>query len=125
MTDTQEHIAQVCDEIKELLITKNEAYGDSALDPVRIFASSDPIEQIKVRIDDKISRISRGKNKDRILENDLHDLIGYLVLLDVAQRKVEVPKPEPFRLTFFRTPKNETIDISDYISVEGLSDFSF
>ena len=125
MTDTQEHIAQVCDEIKELLITKNEAYGDSALDPVRIFASSDPIEQIKVRIDDKISRISRGKNKDRIPENDLHDLIGYLVLLDVAQRKVEVPKPEPFRLTFFRTPKNETIDISDYISVEGLSDFSF
>lgn len=80
--DTQNNISQVCDEIKNMLIEKNKSYGDSAINPVRIFSKADSVEQIKVRIDDKISRISRGK--EFYGDNDIDDLIGYLVLLKVS-----------------------------------------
>ena len=62
-----------------MLIEKNKSYGNSALDPVRIFSSSDNVEQLKVRIDDKLSRFSRGREYPG--DNDIDDLIGYLVLL--------------------------------------------
>lgn len=68
-----------------MLIAKNIAYGDSALDPVRIFSKTNPIEQILVRIDDKLSRFSRGT--DYPGDNDVDDLIGYLVLLKIAKER--------------------------------------
>jgi hypothetical protein len=74
-----------CHEIAHMLINKNIAYGDSALDPVRIFSKSDPVEQLKVRIDDKLSRLMKGT--DYIGDNDIDDLIGYLVLLKIAKEK--------------------------------------
>lgn len=64
-------------------------YGDSAINPVRIFSKAGPIEQLLVRIDDKLSRIERGDDR---LEKDndvLDDLIGYFLLLKVAKRKEE------------------------------------
>ena len=79
-------IAAECDAIKAMLLEKNAAYGNSALDPVRIFSQANTIEQIRVRIDDKLSRLARGRvfgDEDTIL-----DLIGYLVLLRVAVRVV-------------------------------------
>ena len=80
---TEKAIANICDGIKELLVEKNRAYGNSALDPVRIFSQADSDEQICVRIDDKLSRFARGKEYQG--DNDLDDLIGYLVLLKVAR----------------------------------------
>ena len=82
-SETQFTIAQVCDEIKEMLIAKNKSYGDSALNPVRVFSTSDSVEQLHVRIDDKLSRITRGGSY--VGDNDLDDLIGYLILLKVAR----------------------------------------
>jgi hypothetical protein len=79
---TQKAIADVCDQIKDMLIEKNKSYGDSALDPVRIFSKADTVEQIKVRIDDKLSRVSRGT--EFYGDNDVDDLIGYLILLKLA-----------------------------------------
>lgn len=78
----RERIALVCDEIKDLLIQKNEAYGNSAADPVRIFSRVDAVEQINVRIDDKLSRIARGtaEAKTQVVEDTELDLIGYLIL---------------------------------------------
>jgi len=81
---TEEEILLVCEEMSQFLIDKNRAYGNSALDPVRIFSNSDNVEQLKVRIDDKLSRFARGK--DFPGDNDIDDLIGYLVLLKVATR---------------------------------------
>jgi hypothetical protein len=73
----QEILAQV-KAIAELLIEKNKKYGNSAIQPKRIFSKADPIEQINVRIDDKISRIANQQtNEDEDVELDL---IGYLVL---------------------------------------------
>jgi hypothetical protein len=76
-------IAEVCDEIKELLLEKNRAYGNSALDPVRIFSKADTCEQINVRIDDKLSRLIRGQAAGEDVE---FDLIGYLVLKRVWRK---------------------------------------
>jgi hypothetical protein len=67
LSGTQATIAEVCDDIKEFLIEKNAQYGDSAIHPVRIFSKADPLDQLLVRIDDKLSRISRGDDR---LESD-------------------------------------------------------
>lgn len=85
--DTREEIAHECDALKRLLIAKNEAYGDSALNPVRIFSKASPVEQLLVRIDDKLSRIARGSDAG---EDVTQDLLGYLVLLRIARRWDEV-----------------------------------
>ncbi len=82
-------IVQQCRELESMLLEKNEGYGNSALDPVRLFSRASPIEQLKVRIDDKISRIARG-NFDKVKEEDLKvvtkDILGYLILIQVAWR---------------------------------------
>ncbi|ALJ19505.1 hypothetical protein AOA12_06125 [Microbacterium sp. No. 7] len=66
-----------------MLIEKNAAYGDSALDPVRIFSKAPADEQIRVRIDDKLSRLARGSEYPG--DDTVMDLIGYLVLLIIAR----------------------------------------
>ncbi len=81
---TEADIATVCEEIRALLVEKNRAYGDSALDPVRVFSKASAVEQILVRIDDKISRLARGSAAG---EDVVLDLMGYLVLLRVAQKR--------------------------------------
>ena len=75
-------IAKSCDDIRDLLIQKNQAYGNSALEPIRIFSKASSNEQILVRIDDKLNRIKQGTN---CLDDEdvLQDLIGYLILLKV------------------------------------------
>ena len=76
----QEILAQV-KSVAELLIEKNKKYGNSAIQPKRIFSKADTIEQINVRIDDKISRIANQQtNEDEDVELDL---IGYLILKKV------------------------------------------
>lgn len=81
----QEDIAAVCEEIRELLLEKNRRYGNSALEPLRLFSTAGPEEQIRVRIDDKLSRLRAldpGDTEDVEL-----DLIGYLVLLRVQRKR--------------------------------------
>jgi len=82
--DTQTHISLICDEIKTLLIDKNKKYGDSALNPCRIFSKAGAVEQILVRIDDKLNRIQKGAGLLASDEDVVNDLIGYLVLLKIA-----------------------------------------
>lgn len=78
-------IMNSCLNIMEMLIQKNISYGDSALNPARIFAQSDNVEQIKIRIDDKINRVKN--NQGFAGDNDIDDLIGYLILLKIATEK--------------------------------------
>ena len=92
MTDTQKHIAAVCDDVKELLLYKNEKYGDSAISPCRIFSKSTPVEQILVRIDDKLNRIMKGVGLLDTDEDVIVDLIGYLVLLKIGIAKEQKEK---------------------------------
>jgi len=83
-TKTQQAISATMKEIEEMLLSKNRAYGDSALDPIRVFSTSDELEAIRVRIDDKLSRVVRGRNYPG--EDTIDDLIGYLVLLKIGIR---------------------------------------
>ncbi|TAN59638.1 hypothetical protein EPN18_10065 [bacterium] len=76
-------ISVVCDGIKKMLLTKNRLYGNSALNPQRVFSKADTMEQLNVRIDDKISRIKSGQMDDT--EDAELDLIGYLILKRVAR----------------------------------------
>jgi len=82
---TEEAIKKECDRLAEMLISKNRSYGNSALDPCRIFSKSDNVEQLKVRIDDKLSRFLRGNEFPG--DNDIDDLMGYMVLLSIAQKE--------------------------------------
>ena len=83
LSGTQEKISKVCDDVKSMLLDKNRKYGDSALNPIRIFAKSDTVEQLKVRIDDKLNRFKNMQDDDT--EDVINDLIGYLILLKVAE----------------------------------------
>lgn len=79
-------IQEVCEEIKAFLLEKNRAYGNSAADPVRIFSKVDALEQINVRIDDKLSRMARG-NEYPGDDTEL-DLVGYLILKRAIKRRL-------------------------------------
>lgn len=84
--DTLEEAKYILDGIHEMLEEKNTAYGDSALNPLRLFSRADAVESLCVRIDDKINRIkNRGITPDT--EDSVQDLIGYLVLLQVARKR--------------------------------------
>jgi hypothetical protein len=90
VTQSQIDIATICDQLKELLLEKNRKYGDSALNPVRVFSKASPLEQIKVRLDDKLSRLRNQQDDED--EDVLTDLIGYIVLYKVAlmqQRRLD------------------------------------
>lgn len=78
-------ILSKCLDIAGLLIDKNISYGDSALTPIRIFSKADNLEQIKIRIDDKLNRIVNSESYPG--DNDIDDLIGYLILLKIAVDK--------------------------------------
>ena len=83
--DMQDKIKHECRMISDLLCQKNESYGDSACSPRNIFSKLDAEDAICARIDDKLSRIAnRGLNADT--EDTLFDLIGYLVLLQIARK---------------------------------------
>jgi len=86
LSAAQEMIRAECREVERILLAKNAAYGNSALQPVRIFSKAGAIEQIRVRIDDKLSRMARGQAAG---EDVSLDLIGYLVLLRIAERAEE------------------------------------
>jgi hypothetical protein len=85
---TQEIIAFVCDEIKEMLIMKNRKYGDSAIAPVNIFYRGTAEDALRVRMDDKLSRIMNRQNDED--EDPEDDLIGYLILHKVQKLKSKV-----------------------------------
>ena len=78
-----ELIDMECQNLAEMLKAKNQAYGNSFSDPVRIFSRVTPEEGLNIRIDDKLSRIARGKNAGEDAELDL---IGYLILKRVLGR---------------------------------------
>jgi len=69
------------DRVATTLAAKNAAYGDSVTRPLRIFSRAAADEQLRVRIDDKLSRVVRGACGLGDDEDTLLDLVGYLALL--------------------------------------------
>ena len=80
---TKELIINTSTDVMNLLLEKNAAYGDSALNPVGIFSRGNAVDSLCARIDDKLMRIkSKGITPDT--EDTVQDLIGYLILLKIA-----------------------------------------
>lgn len=71
-------IKEVIDAVNDLLQYKNKKYGNSALEPLKIFSNAEPDNGLCVRLDDKLSRIA---NNTEIQKNDVIDATGYLILL--------------------------------------------
>jgi hypothetical protein len=74
-----------CVQIANMLLEKNIAYGNSALNPIQIFAKIHPGDQIDVRIDDKLNRIKNSQKYSG--DNDILDLVGYLILKMIHNKK--------------------------------------
>lgn len=107
--NTEDLIIKVTEEMKDLLIKKNRAYGDSATNPSNVFSKGSPIDSICARIDDKLMRIQNKGLNDKT-EDTVSDLIGYLILLKVALFK---EKDEEYN------ERKSTIDEGGYVSVNG------
>jgi hypothetical protein len=76
-------VTVVLEEIRDLLIAKNQKYGNSALEPLGVFSQLSARDGLLIRIDDKLKRIKNGSlEKDD--EDVVNDLIGYLVLLKIS-----------------------------------------
>ena len=82
--DAAEMIKQECDDLCALLLDKNRRYGNSALEPIRVFSRAGVLEQLNVRMDDKLSRIVSGQEDDD--EDAERDLAGYLILKSIARK---------------------------------------
>lgn len=81
----KETILKECTELAKLLIKKNDSYGNSAAEPLKVFSNISRMEQIDIRIDDKLNRIKNGKDFGK--EDTELDLIGYLILKRCIRRK--------------------------------------
>ncbi len=82
----KEEVSSILDEIRDMLVSKNEKYGNSALEPIGVFSKLSPKEGLLIRIDDKLKRIKNG-SLDKDDEDVVNDLIGYLVLLKIHAKK--------------------------------------
>lgn len=80
----RDQIVAATNRVRQLLLEKNDAYGDSALSPLNIFSSASAEYGIRQRIDDKLKRIKNAGLNDAT-EDTLLDLAGYLILLIIAR----------------------------------------
>ena len=80
---TKDKIIKKCKQVADLLIQKNKAYGDSALNPAGIFSKLKASEALKIRLDDKLKRIQNVGVSDET-EDTLMDCAGYMILLMIA-----------------------------------------
>lgn len=79
----EQKVRTVLDDMATLLVEKNAAYGNSALDPVRIFSKADATEQLYVRLDDKVNRVKQGHEFPG--DDTIRDIIGYCTLILIAR----------------------------------------
>jgi len=85
-SDSEYQIKEVTNQLQKLLIKKNRAYGNSALEPLNVFSSQNAVDSLCARLDDKLSRIKNKGLNDKT-EDTLFDLAGYLILLIIAKNE--------------------------------------
>lgn len=74
---TSPAIGRAIDAFRDFLLDKNEAYGNSIYEPVRVFTSASIDSLILVRLNDKATRLLKGESGG---EDSFDDLLGYLIL---------------------------------------------
>ena len=93
LTDTQKRITEVMNSVRDLVLYKNQKYGDSAINPQHIFYKGDACNSILIRLDDKLGRVMNNTSAEPRV-NDVCDIIGYCALLLVSLKvnKEEIDK---------------------------------
>ena len=81
--NTQQKITEITEAMRDLLLYKNQKYGDSALNPKQIFYKGEARDSIMIRLDDKLGRIMANTDTTPRI-NDVADIIGYCTLLLVS-----------------------------------------
>ncbi len=81
-----QQIIDTTNELRNLLLQKNKAYGNSALEPLNVFSQQNAVDSLCARLDDKLSRIKNKGLNDKT-EDTLFDLAGYLILLIIAKNE--------------------------------------
>ncbi len=89
---SQDNISEVVERLREMLISKNQNYGNSAFTPPVLCPKMDPEQALLVRMSDKVARLASlaSGEKDRVgesMEDTLYDLAGYCILAIIAMRK--------------------------------------
>lgn len=69
--------------VADTIVEKNSSYGDSALNPIRVFSRADRMEQLYTRLDDKLSRVQKGHEYPG--DDTIRDIIGYCTLILIAR----------------------------------------
>tara|TARA_R110002020_G_scaffold17765_3_gene62017 strand:+ start:953 stop:1216 length:264 start_codon:yes stop_codon:yes gene_type:complete len=87
MVDWRLTIKQVCNEMADFLIRKNESYGNSVFEPIGIFSDGNPLNNLNVRIDDKLNRLMQGN--EYVGDDNIKDLCGYLILYMVLLEETQ------------------------------------
>ena len=80
---TSNKAAQWLRDVADMVEEKGRSYGDSVGKPLRVFSRAGVTEGIRVRLDDKLSRIANGSTFKG--DNDFKDFVGYLALLAVTE----------------------------------------
>lgn len=78
--DVQNKISDLCDALRIFLLEKNKRYGNSALEMLEEIKYT-PTDGIKIRLTDKLKRVI---NSEEIRPNDITDIVGYIILLLIA-----------------------------------------
>lgn len=77
-SNTQDKIQTLFENFKDFLQEKNKRYGDSVINPVKVFSKVEPTNKACIRLDEKLQRII---NSEELRKNDVCDTFGYLALL--------------------------------------------
>ena len=90
LAESQAAIAAECDALKETLLAKNLEYGNASHEPLDILLAPDPATFIRVRIEDKLSRLRALRKMPgytpKFAEDTLLDVAGYIVLLRAYEK---------------------------------------
>lgn len=78
-----EWIEKVCNGIKTLLSKRQEHYGNTIGEPVRIVSKLGPLARVKVYVDQKLARLAKGDVKTAA--DSLSDTVGFAVLMRALQ----------------------------------------
>lgn len=76
--NTEWKVNKITEGLNGLIQYKNKNYGDSAINPLKIFNKVESNNAIEIAIDNKISRI---QNAESLRKNDITDLVCYGILL--------------------------------------------
>lgn len=97
---TKEEVAKLIEEefdgIKRMVLKKNNDYGNSVFEPLGVFSTLNPTEQIRVRLDDKLKRIQNLLNLNKTpdvaesIEDTERDIVGYIVLMHIYKKVIEL-----------------------------------